>query len=104
VLSFGQVPIETEIDTRVDVWSLGCTMYCIAFGLSPFESLKEGVLRLAILNGRYTFPQFYRNRNCVYSAEYIQLIRLMLNVNHLERPHIADILPQLESLLRSTPG
>lgn len=26
------------IDERVDVWALGCTLYAMAFGHSPFES------------------------------------------------------------------
>lgn len=32
------------LDERVDIWSLGCVTFCLAFGLSPFESLKEGWL------------------------------------------------------------
>ena len=35
------------------MWALGCTLFCLAFGRSPFETSREGVLRLAILNGRY---------------------------------------------------
>ena len=30
------------LDERMDIWSLGCVTFCLAFGLSPFESLKEG--------------------------------------------------------------
>ena len=33
----------TSVDERVDVWSLGCTAYVLAFGDNPFESPVEGV-------------------------------------------------------------
>ena len=31
------VASQAVIDARTDVWSLGCLLYCIAFGYSPFE-------------------------------------------------------------------
>ena len=34
------------IDGRVDIWGLGCTLYCFAFGRSPFETPQEGILKL----------------------------------------------------------
>lgn len=33
-----QVEPGATIDERVDVWALGCTLYAMAFGHSPFES------------------------------------------------------------------
>ncbi len=47
-----QVSSECNIDERVDMWSLGCTMFCMAFGWSPFENAREGVLKLAIIQAR----------------------------------------------------
>lgn len=44
------------LDERVDIWSLGCVMFALAFGMSPFESLSEGVKKLGILNASYTVP------------------------------------------------
>lgn len=46
------------LDERVDVWSLGCVMFALAFGISPFESLSEGVKKLGILNARYSVPAY----------------------------------------------
>jgi serine/threonine protein kinase len=40
------------IGTAVDVWSLGCLLYYIAFGKLPFD----GDAKLQILNGKYAVP------------------------------------------------
>lgn len=39
--------------------SLGCTLYELAYGLSPFEKgyTHHGAsIKLSVLNGKYTFP------------------------------------------------
>ena len=90
--------MEIDIDERVDVWSIGCTLYCLAFGRSPFETPREGVLRLAILNGRYSYPQGMRNRNCGFSSGYVSAIDSMLQVDHTKRPFVEDIIEVLEEL------
>ncbi|EGP87582.1 uncharacterized protein MYCGRDRAFT_72191 [Zymoseptoria tritici IPO323] len=49
----------SEIDTKVDIWSLGCTLYACFFGKSPFEARSEetgGSLSLCILGGDWAFP------------------------------------------------
>ena len=40
------------IGTAVDMWSLGCLLYFIAYGKLPFD----GEAKLQILNGKYTVP------------------------------------------------
>jgi serine/threonine kinase 16 len=89
-----------EVDERVDVWGLGCTMYCLAFGRSPFESPKEGVLRLAILNGRYTIPENGRNKDCTFSPAYLALMARMLAVPQQERPFTDGVIEACAQLLR----
>ncbi|RYP23112.1 hypothetical protein DL765_001367 [Monosporascus sp. GIB2] len=47
------------IDTKVDVWSLGCTLYACLVGKSPFEARSDetgGNLSLCITGGDWRFP------------------------------------------------
>ena len=74
----------TSISEAVDVWSLGCTLFSLAFGRSPFET-NEGVQRLGILNGRYQFPPGNRMRECKYGDMYVQLVKDMLQVDPANR-------------------
>ena len=85
-----------QIDERVDVWALGCTLYCLAFGRSPFESAREGVLKLAILNGSYSVPAGRRMRTCVFSEPFMSLIKAMLAVDPQERPFIPEVLSMID--------
>jgi len=89
-----------EVDERVDVWGLGCTMYALAFGRSPFESPKEGVLRLAILNGRYTVPAGGRNKDCTFGSGYLKLMASMLAVPPHERPFTDGVIEACAQLQR----
>ena len=91
-------PYPIVIDERVDVWGLGCTLFCLAFGHSPFESVREGVLRLAILNGRFTVPAGRRMRSVVFSEGFVALIQQMLAVEITQRPFLPEVIETIEAL------
>eukprot|EP01087_Luapelamoeba_hula_P013480 TRINITY_DN3848_c0_g1_i2.p1 TRINITY_DN3848_c0_g1~~TRINITY_DN3848_c0_g1_i2.p1 ORF type:complete len:460 (-),score=81.45 TRINITY_DN3848_c0_g1_i2:83-1462(-) len=75
---------EDFIDTKVDIWSLGCMVYKLAFYNDPFEG------KLGILNGRYRIPD-----NSIYSSRLHNFIAYLLQTDPVKRPDIFDVLQTL---------
>ncbi|KAG1123315.1 hypothetical protein G6F42_010665 [Rhizopus arrhizus] len=92
----------TTLDEKVDIWSLGCTLYAAAYGQNPFEaSVNEmgGSIALAILNGHYKFP-LDKEQDDPYSDEFKELIQFLLVIDPKERPTIHQVIEKLESILQ----
>lgn len=87
------------IDERADVFSLGCTLFTMVFGHSPFESPHEGLMKLALLGGRVRFPEPPSHRGSAYSPEFCNLIVDMCQADPTDRPSVNDILDTVDSLL-----
>ncbi|KAL7315162.1 Serine/threonine-protein kinase env7 [Mucor circinelloides] len=90
------------LDEKVDIWSLGCTLYAAAYGQNPFEaSVNEmgGSIALAILNGHYKFP-LDKEQDDPYSDEFKELIQFLLVIDPKERPTIHQVIEKLESILQ----
>jgi serine/threonine kinase 16 len=84
------------IDERTDVWSLGCTLYAMAFYQSPFDVENENAsISLAVKSGRIQWPD---DAERLYSKEFRQLISSMITPIQ-SRPYIDDVITATKALL-----
>jgi len=87
------------LDEKVDIWSLGCTLYALAYSHSPFENTQTteqgGSIAMAVMNAQYKHPE------SAYSQGLKNLIDGMLKVNPTERPDIHKVLEMTEQVLQS---
>ncbi|KAF8525758.1 other/NAK protein kinase [Hysterangium stoloniferum] len=90
------------LDEKVDIWSLGCTLYALAYSHSPFETAQTteqgGSIAMSVLNGSYKHPA---NAGSIYSEGLRSLIDFMLKVDPNERPDIHKVLEKTDAVLQS---
>ncbi|OVA12769.1 Protein kinase domain [Macleaya cordata] len=92
-------PSHADIDERTDIWSLGCTLYAIMYGVSPFEyALGEsgGSLQLAIINAQIKWPA---GPKPPYPEALHQFVKWMLQPQAAVRPRIDDIIVHVDKLI-----
>lgn len=93
------IKADDVIDERVDVWSLGCTIFAMMYLSSPFEmqAAESGAsLNLAISSGQFKFPS-----SPAYSEGLKNLVTKCLTVNPEERPFIDEVITMTEDLLEN---
>jgi serine/threonine kinase 16 len=111
------------IDTKVDVWSLGCTLYACLVGKSPFEARSEetgGSLSMCVLGGDWRFPdeksgaskgkaKSGENEDAskaddkAISGPVKEVVRRCLTVEPSERPDIEELIELMKSVIEQMP-
>ncbi|TFK33205.1 Pkinase-domain-containing protein [Crucibulum laeve] len=88
-----------SLDEKVDIWSLGCTLFALAYSHSPFENTQTteqgGSIAMAVLNAQYKHPQ------SAYSEGLKDLINVMLKVNPKDRPDIHEVIQMTNRVLQT---
>ncbi|KAH9945350.1 Pkinase-domain-containing protein [Epithele typhae] len=87
------------ITEAVDIWSLGCLLYALAYSHSPFENTQTteqgGSIAMAVMNAQYKHPA------SAYSQGLKDLIDSMLKVKPESRPDIHEVLRMTDRVLQS---
>jgi len=104
---------DNDIDfAKVDVWSLGCLLFAMFFGSSPFEMefrRPSGQIRivecghLRIL-GDLPVPPMQADAADWVSPPTFQVIQWMLNKNRNKRPGLEDVIQKVESRIKELGG
>lgn len=93
---------------KVDVWSLGCTLFAMLYGASPFESIfrpSTGHLQivectqLKVINS-IPVPPAHTATSKWYSSEVQSVIADMLTQDRHLRPSLAVVVTKVEMLIR----
>eukprot|EP00246_Nothoceros_aenigmaticus_P006304 TRINITY_DN19121_c0_g1_i1.p1 TRINITY_DN19121_c0_g1~~TRINITY_DN19121_c0_g1_i1.p1 ORF type:complete len:399 (+),score=60.11 TRINITY_DN19121_c0_g1_i1:150-1199(+) len=97
-------PSHADLEQRTDIWALGCTLFALMYGVSPFEySLGEagGSLQLAAMSGQIKWPPPARPP---YPETLHAFVIWMLNAQADLRPGIDDVILHLDRMLGQFPS
>lgn len=107
------VKTDSVVDTKVDIWSLGCTMYACLVGRSPFEARSEetgGSLSLCVLGGDWRFPDEGQQRAKQKKVEELEIsdgvrdiVRRCLKVEPSERPDADELAKLIADVIETLP-
>ncbi|KAF2155116.1 kinase-like protein, partial [Myriangium duriaei CBS 260.36] len=116
----------TTIDTKVDIWSLGCTLYACLVGKSPFEARSDetgGSLSLCVLGGDWRFPDeggessaksrgkqavtqtadATKSGEATISPAVKDVVRRCLRVEPAERPDVEELISIVDEVIQGLP-
>ena len=98
-------PEESDIDGRTDVWSLGCLLFGIMYGYSPFECEIRGD-RIKVVDCSYlrvlgSIPKPSRHSVLYerYSESLNELVTWILNEDRSLRPTLSEVSKKTDELM-----
>lgn len=95
------VKTDSTLTEAVDIWSLGCTLYAMAYHYSPFEtpSMLEqgGSTALAVLNAKWDFP---RDEGEIYSQGFKEIVARCLVADPEKRADVEEVIELTERALQ----
>jgi|SRR5579859_984307 len=89
----------STISEKVDVWSLGCTLFALLYGHSPFEpptesSLVGDSIALAVTQGQFKFPE---SNYVDWGAK--EVVKRCLVVDPEARPSVKEVRHVVEDII-----
>lgn len=108
----------STVDTKVDIWSLGCTLYACLVGKSPFEMRSDetgGSLSMCIAGGDWRFPdegaggkkkaanQTGQSDDSEITEGIRDVVRRCLAVEPSQRPDVEELITIVEKVIDELP-
>lgn len=100
-------PKGATMDTRTDVWSLGCLLFAWYYGYSPFECefTDQGTTRLVDSSYSRVLSKIPRPKSVSQADDRVLSIsEWILDANFLHRPYIQDVIQRVDSSIASMQG
>lgn len=99
------IKTDTHLSEAVDLWSLGCTLFCMMYSHSPFETPQiveqGGSVAMAVMNGSWKFPDQRADGGGVYSEATKEIVRRCLVLKPEDRADIEEVLELTDKAIRA---
>ena len=90
---------------KVDVWSLGCTLFAMCFGTSPFEcEFRNNEIRVVECTALRILGNLPISPNNWYSSLLLETIKLFLTPDRFQRPNLDEAMVEIEALIQKQGG
>ncbi len=94
-----------DMDSRADIYSLGCTFYHLIAGRPPFRSAEGSNTYMAIINRHMNDPRPHLADEIPdVDPDLADLCQRMMAIESDDRPDFADLVPALEAITSRLQG